>query len=136
VRHVLLCILPELTAFFRALDVDGQTHLRRPTELNGGVPGIAEWLVLGELRALCTALQVLAAESPPPDLWTVKSSSSSSSSSSPPPKSPGSEAPAILSLLKWPMEQTHVGLAQLATLRSTVYQQTPSHSSVIRSLVH
>jgi hypothetical protein len=37
------------------------------------VLGIAEWLVLDELRALCTALRVLAAaEETPPDLWTVK----------------------------------------------------------------
>ena len=73
VRHALPRILPELAAFFRALDVDGRAHLvRRLAELDGGVLGIAEWLVLGELRELCAALRVLAAETPPPDLWTVK----------------------------------------------------------------
>ena len=72
VRHALPRILPELAAFFRALDVDGRAHLvRRLAELDGGVLGIAEWLVLGELRALCAALRVLAVETPP-DLWTVK----------------------------------------------------------------
>ncbi|KAF8461826.1 hypothetical protein DFH94DRAFT_788963 [Russula ochroleuca] len=74
VRLALPRILPELAAFFRALDVDGRAHLvRRLAELDGGVLGIAEWLVLDELRALCTALRVLAAaEETPPDLWTVK----------------------------------------------------------------
>ena len=74
VRHALPRILPELAAFFRALDVDGRAHLvRRLAELDGGVLGIAEWLVLDELRALCAALRVLAAaEETPPDLWTVK----------------------------------------------------------------
>jgi len=75
VRHALPRILPELAAFFRALDVDGRAHLvRRLAELDGGVLGIAEWLVLDELRALCAALRVLAAveEPPPPDTWTVK----------------------------------------------------------------
>jgi len=73
VRHALPRVLPELAAFFRALDVDGRAHLvRRLAELDGGVLGIAEWLVLDELRALCEALRVLAAETPPPDLWTVK----------------------------------------------------------------
>ena len=73
VRHALPRILPELAAFFRALDVDGRAHLvQRLAELDGGVLGIAEWLVLGELRALCAALRVLGAETPPPDLWTVK----------------------------------------------------------------
>ena len=73
VRHALPRVLPELAAFFRALDVDGRAHLvRRLAELDGGVLGIAEWLVLGELRALCAALRVLGAETPPPDLWTVK----------------------------------------------------------------
>jgi hypothetical protein len=75
VRHALPRILPELAAFFRALDVDGRAHLvRRLAELDGGVLGIAEWLVLDELRALCAALRVLAAaeETLPPDLWTVK----------------------------------------------------------------
>jgi hypothetical protein len=70
---MLPCILPELTAFFRALDVDGRMHLvRRLAVLDGGILGIAEWFVLGELRALCAALRVLAAESPLPDLGTVK----------------------------------------------------------------
>ena len=74
VRHALPRILPELAAFFRALDVDGRAHLvRRLAELDRGVLGIAEWLVLDELRALCAALRVLAAaEETPPDLWTVK----------------------------------------------------------------
>ena len=74
VRLALPRILPELAAFFRALDVDGRAHLvRRLAELDGGVLGIAEWLVLDELRALCAALRVLAAaEETPPDLWTVK----------------------------------------------------------------
>ena len=72
-RHALPRILPELAAFFRALDVDGRAHLvQRLAELDGGVLGIAEWLVLDELRALCSALRVLGAETPPPDLWTVK----------------------------------------------------------------
>ena len=72
VRLALPRILPELAAFFRALDVDGRAHLvLRLSELDGGELGIAEWLVLGELRALCAALRVLAAETPP-DLWTVK----------------------------------------------------------------
>ena len=74
VRHALPRILPELAVFFRALDVDGRAHLvRRLAELDRGVLGIAEWLVLDELRALCAALRVLAAaEETPPDLWTVK----------------------------------------------------------------
>ncbi|KAH9983532.1 hypothetical protein BJV74DRAFT_614460 [Russula compacta] len=73
VRHALPRILPELAAFFRALDVDGRAHLvRRLAELDGGVLGIAEWLVLDELRALCAALRVLAADETLPDLWTVK----------------------------------------------------------------
>jgi hypothetical protein len=36
------------------------------------VQRLVEWLVLGKLRVLCVALHVLAAESPPPDLWTIK----------------------------------------------------------------
>ena len=73
VRRALPRVLPELAAFFRALDVDGRAHLvRRLAELDGGVLGIAEWLVLDELRELCAALRVLATETPPPDLWTVK----------------------------------------------------------------
>ena len=73
VRHALPRVLPELAAFFSALDVEGRAHLvRRLAELDGGVLGIAEWLVLGELHALCAALRVIAAETPPPDLWTVK----------------------------------------------------------------
>jgi hypothetical protein len=73
VRRALSRILPELAAFFRALDVDGRAHLvRRLAELDGGVLGIAEWLVLDELRALCAALRVLAMDEIPPDLWTVK----------------------------------------------------------------
>jgi hypothetical protein len=73
VRRVLPRILPELATFFRALDVDGRAHLvRRLAELDGGMLGIAEWLVLEELRALCAALHVLAADGIAPDLWTVK----------------------------------------------------------------
>jgi len=73
VRRVLPRILPELAAFFRALDVDGRAHLvRRLAELDGGTLGIAEWLVLEELRALCAALRVLATDGIAPDLWTVK----------------------------------------------------------------
>ncbi len=73
VRRALPRILPELAAFFRALDVDGRAHLvRRLAELDGGVLGIAEWLVLDELRALCVALRVLAVDGIAPDLWTVK----------------------------------------------------------------
>ena len=75
VRHALPRILPELAAFFRALDVDGRAHLvRRLAELDGGVLGIAEWLILDELRALCVVLRVLAGaeETAPPDFWTVK----------------------------------------------------------------
>ena len=73
VRHALPRILPELAAFFRALDVEGRAHLvRRLAELDGGVLGIAEWLVLDELRVLCAALRVLAADETLPDLWTVK----------------------------------------------------------------
>jgi hypothetical protein len=73
VRRALPRILPELAAFFHALDVDGRAHLvRRLAELDGGVLGIAEWLVLDELRALCAALRVLATDGIPPDLWTVK----------------------------------------------------------------
>lgn len=73
VRRVLPRILPELAAFFRALDVDGRAHLvRRLAELDGGMLGIAEWLVLEELRALCAALRVLATDGIAPDLWTVK----------------------------------------------------------------
>ena len=61
-RRALPRILPELAAFFRALDVDGRAHLvRRLAELDGGVLGLAEWLVLEELRALGGALRVLAA---------------------------------------------------------------------------
>ncbi|KAI9464297.1 hypothetical protein F5148DRAFT_1210170 [Russula earlei] len=72
-RRALPRILPELATFFRALDVDGRAHLvRRLAVLDGGVLGIAEWLVLDELRALCAALRVLAAEETAPDLWTVK----------------------------------------------------------------
>lgn len=73
VRRVLPRILPELAAFFRALDVDGRAHLvRRLAGLDGGVLGIAEWLVLEELRALCAALRALATDGIAPDLWTVK----------------------------------------------------------------
>jgi len=73
VCHALPRVLPELAAFFRALDVDGRAHLvRRLAELDGGVLGIAEWLVLDELRTLCAALRVLAAEEIAPDLWTIK----------------------------------------------------------------
>jgi hypothetical protein len=73
VRRALSRVLPELAAFFRALDVDGRAHLvRRLAELDGGVLGIAEWLVLDELRALCAALRVLATDGILPDLWTVK----------------------------------------------------------------
>jgi hypothetical protein len=73
VRRALSRVLPELAAFFRALDVDGRAHLvRRLAELDGGVLGIAEWLVLDELRSLCAALRVLATDGIPPDLWTVK----------------------------------------------------------------
>jgi len=73
VRRALSRVLPELAAFFRALDVDGRAHLvRRLAELDGGVLGIAEWLVLDELGALCAALRVLATDGIPPDLWTVK----------------------------------------------------------------
>lgn len=73
VRRVLPRILPELAAFFRALDVDGRAHLvRRLAELDGGMLGIAEWLVLEELRTLCAVLRVLATDGIAPDLWTVK----------------------------------------------------------------
>ena len=73
VRRVLPRILPELAAFFRALDVDGRAHLvRRLAELDGGMLGIAEWLVLEELHALYAALRVLATDGIAPDLWTVK----------------------------------------------------------------
>jgi hypothetical protein len=73
VRRVLPRILPELAAFFRALDVDERAHLvRRLAELDGGVLGIAEWLVLDELRALCGALRVLGGNEIAPDLWTIK----------------------------------------------------------------
>ncbi|KAH9174513.1 hypothetical protein EDB89DRAFT_2148056 [Lactarius sanguifluus] len=61
-------ILPELATFFRVLDVDGRAHLvRRLAELDGGVLGLAEWLVLEELRALGGALRVLAAHDPAHD---------------------------------------------------------------------
>jgi hypothetical protein len=50
-------------------------------------------------------------------LASLTSSSPSSSSSPPPPDSLGTEAPAILSLLEWLVEQSHAGLPQLATLR-------------------
>ena len=67
-RRALPSILPELAAFFRVLDVDGRAHLvRRLAELDGGVLGLAEWLVLEELRALCGALRVLAAHDPAHD---------------------------------------------------------------------
>jgi hypothetical protein len=60
----------------RALDMDGRAHLLWSVAvLDGGVLGIAQWLVLGELRALCALLRVLAAETPPPILWTVKGAS-------------------------------------------------------------
>ena len=73
VRRTLPRILQELATFFRALDVDGRAHLvRRLAELDGGVLGIAEWLVLEELRTLCAALRVLATDETVPDLWTVK----------------------------------------------------------------
>ena len=61
-RRALPRILPELAAFFRVLDVEGRAHLvRRLAEFDGGVLGLAEWLVLEELRALGGALRVLAA---------------------------------------------------------------------------
>jgi hypothetical protein len=65
---------PRFSAVFRALDMDGCVHIVWwLAELDGGVLGIAEWLVLGNLRrSLCAALRVLAAEMPPPNLWTVK----------------------------------------------------------------
>ncbi|KAH8988714.1 hypothetical protein EDB86DRAFT_2945666 [Lactarius hatsudake] len=67
-RRALPQILPELATFFRVLDVDGRAHLvRRLAELDGGVLGLAEWLVLEELRALGGALRVLAAHDPAQD---------------------------------------------------------------------
>ncbi|KAH9023082.1 hypothetical protein EDB85DRAFT_2184855, partial [Lactarius pseudohatsudake] len=67
-RRALPQILPELATFFRVLDVDGRAHLvRRLAELDGGVLGLAEWLVLEELRALGGALRVLAAHDPAHD---------------------------------------------------------------------
>jgi hypothetical protein len=76
-RRALPRILPELAAFFRVLDVDGRAHLvRRLAELDGGVLGLAEWLVLEELRALGDALRVLAAHEtahdPTPALCALK----------------------------------------------------------------
>ena len=76
-RRALPRILPELAAFFRVLDVDGRAHLvRRLAELDGGVLGLAEWLVLEELRTLGGALRVLAAHDsdhdPTPALCAVK----------------------------------------------------------------
>jgi hypothetical protein len=50
-------------------------------------------------------------------LVLAASTSPSSSTSSPSPDSLGTEAPAILSLLEWLVEQSHAGLPQLATLR-------------------
>ncbi|KAI9432473.1 hypothetical protein H4582DRAFT_1883882 [Lactarius indigo] len=67
-RRALPKILPELATFFRVLDVDGRAHLvRRLAEFDGGVLGLAEWLVLEELRALGGALRVLAAHDPAHD---------------------------------------------------------------------
>ncbi|KAF8267433.1 hypothetical protein EI94DRAFT_1801673 [Lactarius quietus] len=76
-RRALPRILPELATFFRVLDVDGRAHLvRRLAELDGGVLGLAEWLVLEELRALGSALRVLAARDsthdPTPALCALK----------------------------------------------------------------
>jgi hypothetical protein len=56
VRHTLPRILPELTAFFRALDVGGCTHLVWWLAELVEAYWASEWLVLGELRALCVVL--------------------------------------------------------------------------------
>jgi len=59
-----ILLVPELAAFFRVLDVDGRVYLFR--RLDGGVLGLAEWLILEELRALGGALRVLTAHGPSP----------------------------------------------------------------------
>ncbi|THH12845.1 hypothetical protein EW146_g7312, partial [Bondarzewia mesenterica] len=69
IRQVIPRVLTELTHFVKFLDVEIRTHLiRRLADLDDGMVGIGEWLVLEELKQLRAALKALDSASVSEDL--------------------------------------------------------------------
>ncbi|EIN10856.1 hypothetical protein PUNSTDRAFT_142767 [Punctularia strigosozonata HHB-11173 SS5] len=59
-RAVLPNVLQDLAAFFRALDTENKVHMvKRLVNLDGGIVGISEWLVIEETRQLSNRLRSL-----------------------------------------------------------------------------
>ncbi|KII95268.1 hypothetical protein PLICRDRAFT_48230 [Plicaturopsis crispa FD-325 SS-3] len=53
-------VLPQLTSFFAALDIGNKAHiLKRLVNLDRGVTGVGEWLLLSELKGLSESLAKL-----------------------------------------------------------------------------
>ncbi|TFK90885.1 hypothetical protein K466DRAFT_483964 [Polyporus arcularius HHB13444] len=64
VNHVIPTLLPELATFGRALDTENKVHfVRRLVELDQGVIGVGEWLLVEELKEVSNAVQSLRDES-------------------------------------------------------------------------
>lgn len=61
IRHVLPSILPELDDFYRLQEGENRVHLiRRFRELDKGVVGVAEWLLLAEQQSLAKSIFLVA----------------------------------------------------------------------------
>lgn len=61
IRHVLPSILPELDNFYRLQEGENRVHLiRRFRELDKGVVGVAEWLLLAEQQSLAKSISLVA----------------------------------------------------------------------------
>ena len=66
VNRVIPMLLPDLSAFGRALDTENKVHfVRRLVELDQGTIGIGEWLLLEEIKEASSAVHSLQDESLP-----------------------------------------------------------------------
>jgi hypothetical protein len=69
---VLPNVLQDLTLFFRALDTENKVHMvKRLVNLDGGIVGVGEWLVIQESRHLSNRLQSLGFTASPGPLLTI-----------------------------------------------------------------
>ncbi|RPD66817.1 hypothetical protein L226DRAFT_453413 [Lentinus tigrinus ALCF2SS1-7] len=66
INHVIPMLLPDLSAFSRALDTENKVHfVRRLAELDQGAISIGEWLLLEEIKAVSSTVQSLRDDSLP-----------------------------------------------------------------------
>ncbi|TRM67916.1 hypothetical protein BD626DRAFT_107944 [Schizophyllum amplum] len=73
VTDVLPNVLQELSAFFRALDLDRKVRLlARLVTLDDGLVGVGEWLLLAEIKHMADLLQALEQTPPTRDFKTLR----------------------------------------------------------------